>query len=157
MDNNNDTSGPSVKFPPPLVFIFMMLAGAGIHYISPIHLGVIQLSKYFGLGVILLGIFIIVLAAKTFKRAKTNIEPWKPTTTIVSSGIFAYSRNPIYIAFCLVTIGIGIFFNSLWIIISFLPSAIIIYYMVIKKEEAYLEEKFDEEYKNYKEKVRRWI
>ena len=105
----------------------------------------------------MLGIGIVILVAQSFKHAETNIEPWKPTTRIISTGIYAYSRNPVYAGFCLVSIGIGIFFNSFWILISFIPSAILVYYVAIKKEEIYLEKKFGEEYLYYKNKVRRWL
>ena len=54
-------------------------------------------------------------------------------------------------------IGLGMFFDNLWILISFIPSSIIIYYIAIKKEEKYLEDKFGGEYLDYKNKVRRWI
>jgi protein-S-isoprenylcysteine O-methyltransferase Ste14 len=62
-----------------------------------------------------------------------------------------------YVALCFISIGIGIFFNSIWILLSFMPSAVIVYYIAIKKEEAYLEEKFGEEYVRYKNNVRRWL
>jgi len=121
------------------------------------HLGSLSGFKYIGVVVVMLGICITILARLSFKRAETNVAPWKPTTKIVSTGIFAYTRNPFYVAFCLISIGIGTFFNSIWILLSFIPSAVIIYYTAIKKEEAYLEEKFGEEYVHYKNKVRRWF
>ena len=161
MSNNinieNDKSGASVKFPPPLVFLTFMLTAAGAHHFWPMQLGSLSGFRYIGGVVVILGIFITILARMSFKKAETNIAPWKPTTKIVSTGIFAYSRNPFYVAFCLISIGIGTFFNSIWILFSFIPSALIIYYIAIKKEEAYLEKKFGEEYEHYKNKVRRWF
>ncbi|MBL4818923.1 MAG: isoprenylcysteine carboxylmethyltransferase family protein [Deltaproteobacteria bacterium] len=85
------------------------------------------------------------------------MEPWKPTTQIISSGIYAYSRNPMYIAFGIVTIGTGIILNSLWITLSFIPSIVVIFFIAIKKEELYLENKFGQDYLSYKAKVRRWF
>lgn len=157
MNIENDKSGASVKFPPPLVFLILMLAAYGVHHFWPMRLGSLSEFKYIGVVVIILGICIVILARRSFKRAETSIEPWRPTTKIVSTGIFSYSRNPIYVAFCFISIGIGAFFNSIWILLSFIPSAVIIYYIAIKKEEAYLEEKFGEEYVYYKNKVRRWL
>jgi len=157
MNIENDKSGASVKFPPPLVFLTLILAAYGGHHFWPMRLGSLSGFKTIGVVIVIMGFCIAILAFRSFKRAKTNIEPWKPTTKIVSTGIFAYSRNPIYGALCLITIGTGAFFNSVWILLSFIPSAVIIYYIAIKKEEVYLEEKFGKEYLHYKNKVRRWL
>ncbi|MBL4819416.1 MAG: isoprenylcysteine carboxylmethyltransferase family protein, partial [Gammaproteobacteria bacterium] len=92
-----------------------------------------------------------------FRREETSIEPWKPTTKVMSTGLYAHSRNPIYVSFCLMIIGVGLSQNSFWILISFVPCAFIIFHTAIAKEEKYLEQKFGEEYKKYKEKVRRWL
>jgi protein-S-isoprenylcysteine O-methyltransferase Ste14 len=92
-----------------------------------------------------------------FNRLKTHIEPWKPTSAIITTGIYGYSRNPIYVAFAVSTIGIGLMANSLWVVMSFLPASMAVYIVAIKKEEVYLEQKFGEEYLNYKNKVRRWL
>ena len=157
MNIEDDKKGAAVKFPPPLIFLILLLAAYGVQYFWPIGIGSSSGFKYFGLGIVMLGIGIVILVSRSFKRAKTNIEPWKPTSKIISAGIFAYSRNPIYAGFCFVPIGIGVFLNSLWILISFIPSAVLVYTIAIKKEEAYLEKKFGEEYEHYKSKVRRWL
>lgn len=157
MNIENDQNGAAVKFPPPLVFLTLMLTAYGTHQYWPMHLGSFSGFKYIGGAIIFLGFCIAIFAFQSFKHAETNIEPWKPTSKIVSTGLFAYSRNPIYGALCLISIGTGVFLNSIWVILSFIPSAVIIYYIAIKKEEAYLEEKFGEEYLHYKNKVRRWL
>lgn len=157
MTNKIDKNGPGVKFPPPLIFIGLLLAGYGLHQISPIGLGIPLWSKAIGSVLILSGMLSLLLLLITYLRRKTSIEPWKPTTCIITSGLYARSRNPIYASFCLVTIGIGFLLNSLGIIFSFLPSAALVYYIAIKKEEAYLEAKFGEQYLCYKRKVRRWL
>ena len=157
MSIEDDKKGAAVKFPPPLIFLFFLLVAYGLQHFWPIGIGGLSGLKYIGGGVVMLGIGIIIFVAQSFKRAETNIEPWKPTTKIISTGIYTYSRNPIYTGFCLISIGIGIFLNSFWILISFVPSAILVYYVAIRKEEIYLEKKFGEEYIFYKSKVRRWL
>ncbi len=157
MNTEDDKKGAAVKFPPPLIFLILLLAAYGVQQFWPISIGSSSGIKYLGLGIVMFGIGIVILVGRSFKSAKTNIEPWKPTTNIISTGIFAYSRNPIYAAFCLVPIGIGVFLNSFWILISFIPSAVLVYTIAIRKEEVYLEKKFGEEYKHYKNKVRRWL
>ncbi len=157
MNAENDKKGAAVKFPPPLIFLLSLLAAYAAQRFWPISIGNISGLKPLGAAVIILGICIAILVSLSFKRAETNIEPWKPTRKIVSTGVFAYSRNPAYLAFCLALIGTGIFLNSFWILISFIPSAILVYYIAIRKEETYLEKKFGGEYVDYKNKVRRWL
>ena len=108
-------------------------------------------------GIATLGIFIILLAHYSLKRAGTNIEPTRPTTKIVSTGIYAFSRNPIYTALCLILMGIGIRENSVIILASIIPFMVMLYWAVIQKEEMYLERKFGEEYLQYKNRVRSWL
>jgi len=157
MNIEDDLKGPAVKFPPPLIFLILMLVAYGAYHFWPIGFGSSSGLRYIGLVIVILGIFIVILAKRSFNRVETNIEPWKPTTHIISTGIYAHSRNPIYSAFCLIPIGLGIFLNNFWILISFIPSAFLVYYIAIKKEEVYLGKKFGEEYHHYKNQVRRWL
>lgn len=157
MSVESDVKGAAVKFPPPLIFVFMMLAGWGVQKLYPADIGVSASVGYFGLGIAVLAIVMVMSISQSFKRSETNIEPWKPTTTIITTGIYAYSRNPIYAFFCFVPLGLGIFLNSYWILFSFVPSAFLVYFIAIKKEEEYLSQKFGAEYLNYKASVRRWL
>lgn len=153
----NDKKGAAVKFPPPLVFLIGMIAAYAVHYFYPITVGRNSLILPIGIVILTFSVCILIYSLVLFIKAKTHIEPWKPTNTIISSGLFAYSRNPIYLAFCILTIGIGTMLNSFWVILSCIPSAVVIFYIAIKKEEAYLGEKFGDEYIQYRQKVRRWL
>jgi len=157
MTEENDKKGAAVKVPPPLIALIVLLVTYSIHYLWPIGIGSMPVFKYIGIAIVVLGIGIIIYASIVFKKAETNIEPWKPTTKIISAGLYGYTRNPIYVAFCLIQIGMGIFLNSLWVLSGFIITAILIYHIAIKKEELYLEAKFKEEYVLYKNKVRRWL
>ncbi|WDE10275.1 methyltransferase family protein [Thalassomonas haliotis] len=157
MTIKNDQKGAAVKFPPPLIFLLFILLGGAAHYYWPLTVTRADWLGYLGLALVLAGFAITLLISLAFKRAETSIEPWQPTTHIISKGFFAYSRNPIYSAFCLITIGLGLFLNNAWILISFIPSAVLVYQLAIKKEEAYLEQKFGDQYLAYKKKVRRWL
>ncbi len=152
-----DRKGAAVKFPPPLIFLIAIIAGFGIDFIWPIELIDSVLLLYLGMVLCLLALYAVILLGLKFRREATSIEPWKPTTKIMTTGFYAYSRNPIYVAFCLIVIGIGLSLNSFWLLISFVPAVVIVFYTAIVKEENYLEEKFGEEYKKYKDKVRRWL
>jgi protein-S-isoprenylcysteine O-methyltransferase Ste14 len=157
MNNNIDEKGAKVKFPPPLIYLLCLFCGYGAHYLYPLSIGYSWPVKTVGVILILITLTILIYIGGIFKRKETNIEPWKPTTAIISTGIYAYSRNPIYMALCLISIGVGVVVDSIWMLLSFLPSALLVYWIAIKKEEAYLEHKFGEEYLSYKRKVRRWL
>lgn len=157
MEEKADIKGAAVKFPPPLICLGFILTTGAIQYSWPLSLPSSFEFTIIGIVVILAGLAIIFSASRTFKKADTRIEPWKPTSKIVSQGVFAYSRNPIYVAFCLASIGIGFVAGSVWVLMSFVPTAITIYFVAIKKEEAYLERKFGDEYLSYKKNVRRWL
>ena len=156
-DRTTDKKGAGVKFPPPFIFILLILAGAGLDYLWPVGVGLPESIEVIGIALLLCGVAVAILVNAAFKRAGTAIEPWKPTQNIITTGFYAWSRNPIYTGFCLVNIGLGISLNNFWILISFIPAAVLVYFIAIAKEEAYLQEKFGEEYLAYKNKVRRWI
>ena len=103
------------------------------------------------------GLTIIVTTILQMRRAKTNVEPWKPTTAILDGGLYGISRNPIYAAMCLIYLGVSFLFNSFWFLPPLVPVLLIVHFGVILREEKYLERKFGEEYLNYKNRVRRWI
>jgi protein-S-isoprenylcysteine O-methyltransferase Ste14 len=152
-----DKKGAAVKFPPPAIFASLILLGAGLQQLWPLRVGMPAAFENIGIVLAVVGVAIAILVNSSFNRAGTAIEPWKPTTAIVTTGFYAWSRNPIYVGFCFINIGIGIATSNLWIFISFIPAALLLYHIAIVKEEAYLERKFGEEYLSYKRKVRRWI
>jgi protein-S-isoprenylcysteine O-methyltransferase Ste14 len=155
--DKQDNKVAAVKFPPPAIFASCILLGAGFQYLRPVGLGIPESIEIFGYLLVLFGITIAILVATSFRRVGTAIEPWKPTTSIVTTDFYAWSSNPIYAGFCLINIGIGIASDSIWIFVSFIPAAFLLYHVAIAKEEAYLAEKFGEEYLTYKNKVRRWV
>ncbi|MEZ5490662.1 MAG: isoprenylcysteine carboxylmethyltransferase family protein [Gammaproteobacteria bacterium] len=152
-----DRRGPGVRVPPPLVFLGFLAAGLGLQLIWPWGITDSLLLLYGGVTLCALAIIGLLGTGLMFHRHKTSIEPWKPTTRVLDHGPYAYSRNPIYVAFCFLAIGIGLSQNSLWMTLSFIPSVFVVFHTAIAKEEKYLEKKFGEEYRRYKEKVRRWL
>jgi protein-S-isoprenylcysteine O-methyltransferase Ste14 len=75
----------------------------------------------------------------------------------VTSGIHGRSRNPIYVGLFLIYVGIGVAARSPWILIFTLPLALVMRYGVVAREEAYLERRFGDAYRQYKTRVRRWL
>jgi len=153
----DDQRGPGVRVPPPLVFLLFLIVGGVIHYFWPLGLLESPLLRYLGVTLCLLAMLLLLVTALMFRRHQTSIEPWKPTTKFMSHGPYAYSRNPIYLGFCFLVFGVGLSQNSLWMALSFIPAALIVFHTAIAREEKYLEHKFGEEYRRYREKVRRWL
>ncbi len=85
------------------------------------------------------------------------MEPWKPTTTIIRTGPYGWSRNPIYVAMTVASAGIAILANSLWMLALLVPTVAVVHYGVVLREERYLEARFGDAYREYRASVRRWI
>ncbi|MZR31399.1 methyltransferase family protein [Sneathiella litorea] len=148
---------PGVKIPPPLFYMAFLVAGILLDsaWMNG-HLASVYLTIIGGVIAIISLIYLIGTARK-HKNVESNVEPWKPTTKIISDGVYKYSRNPIYVAMGLFYAGIAIAAGS-WPALILLPVClVIIRYYVIGREEAYLEDKFGKEYLDYKAKVRRWL
>ena len=98
-----------------------------------------------------------IWARNKFVRAGTAVQPWKPASRVVSGGPYRFTRNPMYIALALLQAGIALLADSAWMLLTLVPVLFIIRYMVIGREEGYMEAKFGEEYLSYKRSVRRWF
>lgn len=157
MEIEDDKRGAGVRFPPPLIVLALVAGGYLLHRLLPFPVGDASWRWIVGAGSIALGLAIILTALLQFKRAQTPVEPWQPTTTIIRHGPYRYSRNPIYLAFCIATVGIGLCLNSWWIIAALLPLVYLLQRLVIRREEAYLEARFGQAYLAYRHKVRRWL
>jgi len=155
--NNEKDDNAGVKVPLPLIYLSAIIAGLILNYFTPTAFLPVSVSRTVGILSVALAVFILVSAFRAFNRAKTNLEPWKPTTAIVSDGVFRFSRNPIYLAFTLFYLGAVFLFNSLWLLALLVPVLFVMRYSVIAREESYLENKFGAEYSDYKRRVRRWI
>jgi len=148
---------PGVIAPPPLIFLCFLAAGYYINRLYPI-----PLIKG-PLGTIIAGIFLVYacltagLAFYYMIKAGTNVDVRKPAKTIVTVGIYSYTRNPMYLSMVILLIAFTFLANALWIAISIPFFIVIMQKGVIEREEAYLENKFGEEYLRYKNRVRRWI
>jgi protein-S-isoprenylcysteine O-methyltransferase Ste14 len=157
MTNEKDTAG--VIVPPPLIYLSGLVIGLILNYFFPAAIFFLprQAEMIIGIILVVLAGFIVLAAFRQFLRAKTNIEPWKPTTAIISSGVFRFSRNPVYLAMTLLYLGVALLLDMLWVLLLIAPVLFLIYVGVILREEIYLERKFGAEYLNYKKKVRRWF
>ena len=154
----DETDSPGVMFLPPLAHFGMLVAGLALHFAFPQRfLPGIWLQLAIGLPLIAISVIPAIWAARTMRRAETEISSSKPTTAIVVRGPFRFSRNPMYLALTVLYIGIATSVNALWAIVL-LPVALVALSLgVINREERYLERKFGQEYLRYKARVRRWL
>lgn len=142
--------------PPPLIYGIPLLVGLLADRWHPWPLVTERTTVPEGLILVLLG-FVAVPAVLAFRRARTHPEPWKPTKALVTVGPYRYSRNPMYVGFTLCYAGIAIWQNSVWPLLA-LPVVIAVMRVgVIKREERYLEGLFGDDYRAYRDKVRRWF
>jgi protein-S-isoprenylcysteine O-methyltransferase Ste14 len=153
------TDNPGVYIAPPMIYaaIFGIASVSGKLY--PIDIQIFKSRELHILGwiLIIITLGILVSGVWRFWRSKNTLITIKPATSLQTTGIFAYTRNPMYLALLILYCGLACFSGNCWTFI-FLPLLfLIIRNYVILREERYLERAFSAEYILYKKRVRRWI
>jgi protein-S-isoprenylcysteine O-methyltransferase Ste14 len=158
-NNAPPTDHPGVIAPPPLIFIAGLGVGIGLNALLGGMSTFLPTALLFILAAVLLiaGLTLIVRSTNRFHLAKTNARPWKPTTAIVTEGVYKRTRNPMYLAMACIYAAIALALDNLAALIVLLPVLYIVDRYVIQREERYLEAKFGAEYLAYKAQVRRWL
>lgn len=155
-----DTATAGVVARPPLLFLAALLLGLGSDGVLNLPFPVLGTDtiRWITAGcLILVGIALFAAGIGNFSRAMTPVPTNQSTRALVTTGIHGWTRNPIYLGMFLVYGGIGVAARSPSILILALPLAIVIRYGVVAREEAYLERRFGEAYRDYKARVRRWV
>ncbi len=149
-----ETAG--VLAPPPLIYLVPLAVGVLLHRWRAVPLLTPTTALVLGIACILPAL-VALPALMAFRRAGTRAEPWRPTTALVTTGPYRFSRNPMYVGFTLLYLGIGFLTNSLWPLLLLPLVLVVMHFGVIVREEAYLERLFGEEYRAYRRRVRRWL
>jgi protein-S-isoprenylcysteine O-methyltransferase Ste14 len=148
---------PIRLFPAALLLGFILDRLLPLPFAIP-RVGLVHLiSAVIAAGLILLGMALFAAGVRNFSRAATPLPTNQPARVLVTTGIYGWTRNPIYLGFFLMYVGIGIAVHSAWILALTLPIAVAIRYGVVAREEAYLERCFGDDYRGYKARVRRWV
>lgn len=147
---------PDLPVKPPLVWIAALALGWWLHRFMPMPARGEGLA-WVGLLVVAVAILLGVSALLSLRAARTPVEPWKATRSIVERGPYAFTRNPIYLAFALLVLGVGLWINRFAVVVMVIPALLITDRVIVRREERYLTRKFGEPYLAYRQRVRRWI
>jgi len=142
---------------PPTYLFLTVLSVILLHFLLPFKKVIFYPWNLLGIILLFIGIIINILADNEFKKQKTTVKSFEESTALITNGVFKLSRNPMYLGFSLIIIGITIFMGS---ISSY--SVIIIFIFIMQKkfiiiEERMLAHKFGIKWLEYKQKVRQWI
>jgi protein-S-isoprenylcysteine O-methyltransferase Ste14 len=150
-----DSAG--VVAPPPLIYLGGLAVGFALEALLPGSSVPAAVQWILGGVLLVAGLALLGSFNTAFHRKGTAVEPWKPTTAIVTTGPYRLTRNPAYLGMTLVYIGIALLADALWVLVPLPVVLLIIDRAVIAREERYLERKFGQEYLDYKGRARRWI
>jgi protein-S-isoprenylcysteine O-methyltransferase Ste14 len=156
-DDRPARDAPGIIAPPPLIYVSGLALGFGLQALLPSTSLPNPLEWGLGVFLILAGSALAACLLVVFRRARTPVDPYQATTTIVTNGPYRITRNPGYLGMTLVYAGIAVLTAALWVFIALVPTLILIDRGVIMREERYLEAKFGDEYLRYKARTRRWL
>lgn len=148
---------PHVVALPPALYAGSL--GLGLLFEFFWHTIVLSAPVRFLVGPLLLlvGLLLGVPAMREFLRAKTPFEVYRPATALVTTGLYRYTRNPMYLGLTVAYVGAALLASSLWVLGLLLPLILVVHYGVVLREEQYLAAKFGAAYRQYQAAVRRWL
>ena len=145
---------------PPILFAGAVLLGCLLSWIVPLGPGLGSANARalaVGGSLALIGFALMGLSVREFRRAGTSVIPGEPSTVLLESGPYRFTRNPIYIGFVIFYFGLAIMLTSAWMLLLLIPVLIILQRGVVEREEAYLQAKFGAAYRKYQARVPRWL
>jgi protein-S-isoprenylcysteine O-methyltransferase Ste14 len=166
MSTNPESGGPQTAahdvanlglVRPPLVYLSSLVIGVLLQLAMPLPFLSGTLAVPLGAPLVVVALALFAYSVAKFRAAGTPVPGRKPTTVIVRTGPYRFSRNPIYLAFSIFQLGIAIWVNSLWVLVTLVGAVALIHWVVIRREEQYLERRFGAAYLDYKAAVRRWL
>lgn len=159
-----DDATASSPFPwPPVIYLAALAASFLLHQAVSITPGLMSrglpgyLFSAAGLGCVVFGGMLLWSATLGFRRAGTPIPPNRPTKSLVTTGIYARTRNPMYLAFTLILLGLGFLTANLWMVLATIGAVVLVTRLAILREEPYLAARFGAEYEAYRAAVPRWF
>jgi len=142
---------------PPVIMLVHLLAAFLLNWLLPLPFVFPRFLEWVGYVLVLTGLGFAFSAVSQFGKMHTTLDPHGSVSAIVTSGPYRFSRNPIYLGFVCTLIGLPLALGNYWGVVLSPSLMLLMYRLVIKHEEAYLEEKFKDVYTSYKSRVRRWL
>ncbi|HEY1290051.1 MAG TPA: isoprenylcysteine carboxylmethyltransferase family protein [Burkholderiales bacterium] len=142
---------------PPFVYLAAIVLGLLLHLFWPLAVLPASISSPVGVVLVVAAGALFISAVRSLRNAGTPVPGNLPTTAIVRAGPYRFSRNPIYLAFTLLQLGIAAWVNSAGVLLTLFPALALMALVVVPREERYLEARFPTEYLLYKRAVRRWL
>jgi len=150
-------SSEKIRVPAPILTIIHIILVVLLGNLLPLPIPVPAFVPWLGLVIAGLGLVLGILAMTEFRRVRATMDPKKPSTGLVTSGIYRFTRNPVYLGFVFMLVGFSLSMRTYWGIVFILPLVTLTNSLVIKYEEASLEKKFKTQYTEYASHVRRWL
>ena len=141
---------------PPIIFLAAILLGVALNYPWPLSF-VPSPLRLLGALLVLCAVLLFGLSLREFRAAGTSVRGSQRSTAIVRTGPYRFSRNPIYVSFVLLLLGLAVGLDNLWLVLTLIPAVAFIAVVVIPREERFLDQNFPEQYSSYKATVRRWL
>lgn len=154
-DETRDVAG--VVAPPPLIFAGGLALALLARAVVPAPRLPQRAAVAVGSALVVGGAGLLAWFARSLRRAGTPLEPWEPTSRLVTDGPYRYSHNPDYLAMALVFAGLAALANAFWAVLLLPATLLVIQRGVIDREERYLARLFGEEYARYRGRVGRWL
>ena len=145
------------KILPPTWLLITLIAMLVLRFLAPVWVILPAMWNLLGSLFVLPGLAIELAADQAFHRARTTVRPFEESSTLVTSGLFRISRNPMYLGFVLVLIGVAVLLGALTPCLLVLAFAVLIDRMYIPVEERMLAARFGSEYLEYKGRTGRWL
>ena len=149
---------PQVIIRPPLGWALAVIVGFALNWLIPLPFVPAAVpAGWLGGAVFAAALALFAWAIATITRAGSNVPTSMPTMSIVDTGPYRFTRNPIYLGMITGLASLAVAFDSLWLLVTLVPFVLVIRHGVVAREEAYLERKFGEGYRRYRGRVRRWL
>lgn len=149
--------GADVHVPPPLVYLGVLGAAWALSRVVPFRMPGGRWRQGAGWALVVAGQALGAAGVATFRRNRTTMIPGQPASVMVSSGPYVYTRNPMYLGLTVSYVGGSLVLGTWWAPIALPAVVAFIDRNVIRREEAYLRERFGEEYDEFFRHTRRWI
>jgi protein-S-isoprenylcysteine O-methyltransferase Ste14 len=150
---------PGVHIPPPLLYAAIFLSAVFIQKKIPLNASFFETgpAKIAGSILLFIALILTVISLRKFFLSKNTIVTIKPATSLQTTGIYKFTRNPMYLSLLFLYLGLTCFLGNWWNLLLLPILVLVIQQYVIIREEKYLLRRFGTEYLDYKNKVRRWL